>query len=199
MGAKGTFAGIKVGQNDPYKEEEKFEEVGEFVSMVLDHCKTWECYIELGLTFLFYYWHFYLMIAFLGKWAEGSTILIFASMLFTFISIWNMAIVMKWPGFLQMESWKRSVPFAFAGVYDLYYFMSVVAWIIMALTDKGEKGETSFEEIICAWIIWITTPTAFVTIAYTVNELYYTDDIKFRDDDDGSGDDRRGNRYGVAY
>ena len=103
-----------------------------------------------------------------------------------------------------MDSWVRTVPFYFATLYSLYYATSVIAWIVMFKADAN-KGDSSFEEIICAWLIWITTPTAFITIAYTVNELYYTDDIKFHDDDksgddseDDSGNDRR-NRLNVAY
>ena len=125
-------------------------------------------------------------------------------MFFVVVALWNMAIIMNWPGFMQMDSWIRTVPFYFATLYDLYYATSIIAWIIMFAADTN-KGDSSFEEIICAWLIWITTPTAFITIAYTVNELYYTDDIKFHDDDksgdddeDESGNDRK-NRLNVAY
>ena len=120
------------GQND-YKKEQ-LEEVGEFFNMVMAHCNDWECYIEGGFTLLFVYWHYYLMIKFLGLWAEGSPMMILFSILFTFMAMWNMAIVMDWPGFLQMRKWKRTVPFVFASVYDLYYACSVIAWFIMFYT-----------------------------------------------------------------
>ena len=42
-------------------------------------------------------------------WAEGSFILILGSVWFHFINVWNMAVVMKYPGFMEMEPWKRSL------------------------------------------------------------------------------------------
>ena len=178
------------------------------MNMVIAHCNDVECYVEGGLTLLFFFWHFDLMIRFMGLWAEGSTILILASLLFVLVALWNMALVMNWPGFLQMDNWIRTVPFYSSALYSLYYFTSVIAWIIMFKADTN-RGDSSFEEIICAWLIWITTPTAFITIAYTINELYYTDDINLFRDDDRSGDDsdddngrgrgRGRNRLSVAY
>ena len=111
-------------------------------------------------------------------WAEGSLILIIGSVWFHFINVWNMAIVMKYPGFMEMESWKRTMPFGMSLMFNLYYYAGVIAWFVKLWTM--DTNQDSVEEIVFGFIIWLSTPTAFVSTAYMINLWYYgslTDDM----------------------
>ena len=104
-------------------------------------------------------------------WAEGSFILILGSVWFHFINVWNMAVVMKYPGFMEMESWKRSLPFGLSLMFNVYYYAGVLAWYIKLWTM--DTRQDSVEEIIFGFIIWLSTPTALVSTAYMINLWYY--------------------------
>ena len=134
-------------------------------------CHTPECVVEMMISLLLWAWHMYQYGDFMYMWAEGSFILITGSLWFHFITVWNMAIVMKYPGFMEMDSLYRFLPFAMALMFNLYYYAGVIAWFVKLWTM--DTRQDSVEEIIFGFIIWLSTPTAFVSTAYNINLWYY--------------------------
>ena len=88
-----------------------------------------------------------------------------------------MGLIMEYPEFLAMPSWKRTLPFGLSIVFLSYYYTGVFAELF-----KLWKGHRSFQdsvgEIIFAYLLWINTPTAIIATIYTILIPMYTFDIE---------------------
>ena len=112
----------------------------------------------------------------MGGWAEGSLILLLATSWFLFISIWNMALIMDYEGFLNMPMWKRTLPWGISMTYSLYFVFGIIAWIIKSNTSMTRQD--SFEDIVFAFILWLSAPTFLISTTYAVNMFIHTDDLE---------------------
>ena len=87
-----------------------------------------------------------------------------------------MGLVMKYPEFMEMDSYQRTIPFGISIVFLSWWYTGVFAEIL-----KLWKGHRSFKdsvgEIIFAYVLWIFTLTAIVSTIYVVLIPQYTLDI----------------------
>ena len=112
----------------------------------------------------------------MGGWAEGSLILLLATSWFLFITVWNIGLIMDDQGFLNMEMWKRTLPWGLSVTYSLYFIFGLISLIIK--TNTGMTWRDSFEDTIFAYILWLSAPSAFISTAYVVNMFIHTDDLE---------------------
>ena len=93
--------------------------------------------------------------------------LLAGSVWFVFIGIWDMGLIMKYPEFLEMPAWKREIPMGFSIIFNSYYYIGLGAIALKLWKGHRSMTDSNFE-IIFAYLLWISTPTAIITTLYTI-------------------------------
>ena len=102
--------------------------------------------------------------------------LVFGSIWFIFMTVWDMGLIMKYPEFLEMSSWMRTVPFGMSIFFNTYYYIGVVSELWKLWKGQRSWGE-SVSEIIFGYLLWINTPGAIISTLYMIFIPIYTDDL----------------------
>ena len=56
--------------------------------------------------------------------------LLFGSMWYGLLVVWNMGLLLHYPEFLEMPKWKRTVPFGAAVIFTTYWLVSMFAEVV---------------------------------------------------------------------
>ena len=151
------------------------------------------------LEFLLLGMHLFVHVDQLHAWANGSLMLIFSTIWYLFISIWNILVMFEYPEVMILKPWTRIVPFALSIVWLCYYFSGMVVEVYKWMT--GDSWKDTVEEIFFAYVLWISTPTALTEASYVVNMVIHTDDIVidknnpyYENESDDEDDDKDGKR-----
>ena len=151
------------------------------------HCDTIACQASFPIAFIMLALHLWTNIEAMQAWAHFNLLLLSGTAWFLFILFWNHALILEYPGFMEMETWKRTVPFALALMYFVYWMLGLIGELLK-LWAGATPGDVNFE-IIFAYILYINFPSALISLSYTIFEVLHTDDFSFDLDDDSDHED----------
>ena len=129
----------------------------------------------------------------LEGWANGNVMLLLGTVWFVFISVWNMGMIVDFPELLALPQWQRTVPFAFAAMFNSYYYTALFA-LVWKIRQGGNWYDTT-QEILFAYVVWLNTPSALVGTSYMVQmsmknaDAFDSSTGKVNGDDDSTNSD----------
>ena len=110
--------------------------------------------------------HLHTNIELLHGWADGNLILLAHSAFLFILSSWNMGLVVEYPELLNAKSEWRTVPFTISFIFLAAWLPAFFSGFVRV--QRGETLKDSIHDVVFAYIMWLTTPTAIVSMFYTI-------------------------------
>ena len=92
--------------------------------------------------------------------------LLFGTVWYIWISIWDIGLILNLRFFYAMASWTRILMWVLAFMYLAYYYIGLIYEFYKLF--NGETWQDTVHEIFFFYVLWINTPTAIIATMYMV-------------------------------
>ena len=120
--------------------------------------------------------HLFVHVELMYAWAHGNVMLLWSTIWFTFLSLWNVALLLKLPELFTLPRWTRVAPFVFSSAHLAFVLVGLGGEILDWFS--GDTWKDTVEEIVFMYVLWLNTPTAIIESSYVYQELFKTNDIR---------------------